>query len=103
MSPQTRRAHSLAEYRELVARTDEALVGLYAERRALVEELMAFKLEHGLSPFDPVQEETVVQRARERASRTGASPEDAERLMRWVLAEVHRSCAPLGLPILRGA
>ena len=91
-------ARSLEEYREQVAALDASLVMLYLRRRALVRELMAWKSRRGLPPFDPAQEEKVIARARLRAQELGASETDAERLIRWVLEEVHRLDVPMPSP-----
>lgn len=74
-------------YRERIAALDERLVALYARRRELVRELFAFKDRHGLPRYDPEQEERVVARARRIASEIGGRPEEAARLVRWILGE----------------
>lgn len=95
MRPAPPAARSLEEYRELIAALDVSLVTLYARRGELVRELMAWKVQRGLPTFDPEQEQRVIARARARALELGASESDAERLMRWVLDEVHGVAAPL--------
>lgn len=86
----------LTGYRARLARLDQLLVGVYAERRALVAELMRYKVQTGLPLFDAAQEERVVARARAAAEARGLQPAEGERLMRWVLDRVHAESLAIG-------
>ncbi len=98
MHDPSKTAEIVGEYRARLAEIDLDLVGLFVARRRLVRELLELKADRHLPLFDPAQEERVVARARQRAVELGAPPEEAERLMRWVLGEGRRS-PPIAAPL----
>jgi isochorismate pyruvate lyase len=82
--------NELAKFRAEIDRIDSEIVKLLAERRKVVNGVIAVKTKSGLPAFIPERVEEVAERVRAEARRLGAPPDLAERvwrnLMDWVIA-----------------
>ena len=76
---------TIERLRRRIEQVDRSLVGLYADRRALVLELWEHKQRRGLSLEDRSQEARIGQRARRWAAEESVDPAEVER---WILTTV---------------
>lgn len=92
-------AGPLAAQRERIDALDAALVGLLAERMAVVREVVAIKAREGLAPRLPDRVEAVVAHVRAEAARRECPPALAEAVWRtiveWTIAFEERNLAGL--------
>ena len=90
-------AGPLAAQRQRIDVIDAALVGLLAERMAVVREVVAIKAMEGLAPRLPDRVEAVVARVRAQAAGGQCPPALAEAVWRtiveWTIAFEERSLA----------
>jgi len=85
----------LASMRASIDAVDHALVELLARRRALVADLFAEKVRHGLPLLDPGREAQLLADRRAFAEERGVPPALVDRVMRALLDASHEDAENL--------
>ena len=80
----------LAAYRHTIDNLDSAVIHMLAERFRCTKQVGELKSRHGMPPADPVREAEQLERMRALAVEAGLDPAFAEKLLRFILAEVIR-------------
>ncbi|MFO0588866.1 MAG: chorismate mutase [Polyangiaceae bacterium] len=97
MSDETDTVERLARLRASIDAIDHALVNLLAERRALVAEVFAFKVTHGLPLVDPARESALLAERALFAEARGVPPILATRMFQDILESSHDEAAAVNL------
>lgn len=80
----------LAEFRARIDAVDARLVGVLAERMALVQEVAAFKRAHAVDPHQPGRMQEIFARVRALGAERGLDPGFVEGLWRAIIDEAMR-------------
>ena len=78
-------APGIEQLREQIDRLDRQLVGLLAQRRRVVEQIVQVKQQQDLPTFHPAREEDLISARRAQAAQAGLDPDYVEDLFRTVL------------------
>ncbi|MFT5563802.1 MAG: chorismate mutase [Myxococcota bacterium] len=89
---------TLASLRASIDNIDAALVHLLAERFKITKAVGQHKKTVGLPPADPGREQLQITRLRQLAEAAGLDPTFSEQLLRFIVDEVIRDYARLGVP-----
>ena len=89
---------TLASLRASIDNIDAALVHLLAERFKITKAVGQHKKDVGLPPADPSREQQQITRLRQLAETAGLDPTFSEQLLRFIVDEVIRDYARLGVP-----
>ncbi|MFT4745165.1 MAG: chorismate mutase [Nitriliruptoraceae bacterium] len=89
---------TLASLRASIDNIDAALVHLLAERFKITKAVGQHKKAVGLPPADPGREQLQITRLRQLAEAAGLDPTFSEQLLRFIVDEVIRDYARLGVP-----
>ena len=89
---------TLASLRASIDNIDAALVHLLAERFKITKAVGEHKKAVGLPPADPAREREQIARLRQLAESAGLDPTFSEQLLRFIVDEVIRDYARLGVP-----
>ncbi len=81
---------SMEDYRTRIDAVDERLVGVLAERMALVREVAVYKKEHGVDVHQPDRMRQLFARVRELGDPKGLDPDFVEQLYRDIVDEAMR-------------
>lgn len=93
---------TLANLRASIDNIDAALVHLLAERFKVTKAVGEHKKATGLPPADPQREQEQVARLRGLAEAAGLDPAFSEKLLRFIVDEVIRDYARIGVAEPRG-
>ncbi len=78
-------AADLATLREKIDAVDETIVGLLAQRQAVVDRVVALKKAHNLPVYHPAREEDLISRRRQQGAASGLAPDFVEDLYRTII------------------
>jgi len=93
---------TLASLRASIDNIDAALVHLLAERFKVTKAVGEHKKATGLPPADPGREQEQVARLRSLSEAAGLDPAFSEKLLRFIVDEVIRDYARIGVAEPRG-
>lgn len=94
---------TLASLRSSIDNIDAALVHLLAERFKVTKAVGRHKKQTGLPPADPGRERRQVERLRALAEESGLDPAFTENFLRFIVDEVIRDYARIGVEDRGGA
>lgn len=78
-------SQALDAFRRDIDTIDEEIVSLLARRKAVVEEVVAFKKNHDLPVYHPAREEDLISRKRDQGVKAGLDPDYLEALFRTII------------------
>ena len=78
-------SHDLGEIRHRLDDVDRRLVGLLAERSALVEEVIAYKRAHTMAVVDRKREDDMLDHIEQVAAAAGLDPRIARQVLRAII------------------
>lgn len=93
---------TLASLRASIDNIDAALVHMLAERFKITKAVGEHKKSSGLPPADPAREQEQVARLRALSEAAGLDPAFSEKLLRFIVDEVIRDYARIGVAEPRG-